>query len=92
MKNNTNDRKKLPRKIVRLILDDPGAEARIARRVRRADGRVGVSRSMVSHVLAGRKRSRRVEFAILREAIRLEKQLHYVVAGRMEEIARQFEV
>ena len=92
MKNNTNPRKKLPKKIARLILEDNGALKRIAGRVRRRDGRYGVSISMVSHVLAGRKRSRLIEAAILREAVLLEKRRCFYAADRIEDIARQIEV
>jgi hypothetical protein len=47
---------------------------------------------MVSHVLAGRKRSPRVVYAILREAARLEKSRTYRALGRAEQMARRFEI
>jgi hypothetical protein len=46
---------------------------------------------MVSHVLAGRKQSPRVEYAILREAVRLERSRAYRALGRAEGVGRRFE-
>jgi hypothetical protein len=74
------------------LLREEGRLAAIARRVKRADGSRGVSRSMVSHVLAGRKRSPRVVYAILQEAARLERSRAYRALGRPEQMARRFEI
>jgi len=89
VKSTTNRRKKLPRKIVKLLLTDSGALARIARHVRRRDGRLGVSVSMVSHVLAGRKRSRAVQAEVLVEAGRIERQRYLFAAGRIADAVQQ---
>ena len=92
MKSNTNHKRKIPRKIASLLRDTPGALARIARSVRRLDGKRGVDRSLVTRVLAGQKKSARVERAILREATRIEKERSFQRIGKIEELARSFEV
>jgi hypothetical protein len=83
---------KLPRKIIQTIQSDPGAMARIARRVRRRDGRKGVSLSMVSHVLALRKRSRAIEAEIAREAGRINRERYLRAAGRIADLAQRYEL
>jgi hypothetical protein len=67
MNSTTNDDcQKLPKTAREFLRRDPGAQARIARRLR-------VNRSTVCRVLAGKKTSQRVAQAIVREISRLAR-------------------
>jgi hypothetical protein len=89
MKSDTNRRKgKVSGEILRLLRGQPGAQAQIARSVRRADGRRGVSRSLVTDVLAGRKKSARVKYAIIRFASALAKRRALQALARAELLGR----
>jgi hypothetical protein len=89
MKSNTDHQEKIPQKIVRVIRSEPGLISEIARSVRRADGRRGVSHSTVIRVLDGKKRSRRVRAVILRKYRAIKQARAFHAIGRTEELVRR---
>jgi hypothetical protein len=76
------DGNKIPRIALAILRGEPGSFKRVRRRL-------GVSKSHVSMVATGKRRSMRVRFALIREAIRLAKIQGYRTAIELEEHTRR---
>ena len=83
MNSNTNHhRKPISVMAQRMLVSDRGNFARVARRM-------NVSRSHVSKVFSGARRSRRIRRALVRQAMRIAIRHGYRLAAWFEEVARR---
>jgi hypothetical protein len=83
MKRNTDHRQsKLPAVALEILRDEPGSFMRVARRLKK-------SRSHISKVAAGHRRSLRVSHALIAEARRIAIRRGYELALEIEEHAQR---
>ena len=83
MNANTNHRRK-PISVIaqRMLVSDRGSFTRVARRMK-------VSRSHVSKVFSGARRSRRIRRALVRQAMRIAIRHGYGLAAWLEDLGRR---
>jgi hypothetical protein len=78
----SHDGNKIPKLVLAILRDDPGAFKRIRERLL-------LSKSHVSMVASGRRRSTRVRLALIREARRIAIRRGYERAIEIDEHARR---
>lgn len=78
----SRDRNKIPAIVLAILRSDPGSFARV-------QANLGLSKSHISMVATGRRRSRRVRHGLIREARRIAIRRGYERAIEIEEHARR---